>query len=245
MAAAWTSAFGSLTAARTALQGVRASDRAEHTQQGALLGGRRLRQAGFHLADTGGRIRCLQTDRAQGLLRSLQILGTACLGRAGRAGPAVRSGPASSPSFFTAAMRSFASESRAASNRAGMAAVMRRRTMRSMAVMRRARSAGGQHLHDRGIHFLAGKGGEAFLGRLGNVLGRHRPAIRASTEKAEALPISASARMAASRTGSSPLAGGGRQGRQGRSIAALGEGLDHQDLPVGRESSAVHPPGAG
>ena len=31
-------------------------------------------------------------------------------------------------------------------------------------------SAVGQHLHDRGIDFLAGKGGEAFLGRLGNRL---------------------------------------------------------------------------
>ena len=80
MAAAWTSAFGIVDRGADSLQGVRSSDRAEHAQQGALLGGLRLGQASFHLPDTGGRIRCLQADGAQGLLGRLQVLGTACLG---------------------------------------------------------------------------------------------------------------------------------------------------------------------
>ena len=101
-----------------------------------------------------------------------------------------------------------------------------------MAVRRRAGSAVGQHLHDRGIHFLAGEGGEAFLGCLGDRLvgiaqqfdeHRERRGIADLRERADGRETN----------GLLAAPGGGEQSGQGRIIAALGEGLDQQDLPVG------------
>src|ERR1035441_8856191 len=61
-------------------QGGSSTDRTtEHAEQGALLRGRRLSEAGLHLADAGFGLGCLEADGAYSLLGGFQVLGTLCL----------------------------------------------------------------------------------------------------------------------------------------------------------------------